>query len=60
MRYVVTSWHDEDSTTFNEVDTEQPENEQPCIIRSWNTAKVPNAGYLAKDFCRRHNANLGG
>jgi protease II len=55
-RYIVTVWHSENYTTFYVVDTSQPEREQPCIIHAWSDQVEPNASFLARDFCMRHNA----
>ena len=55
-RYKVTLWHGEYGTVYYVIDTSQPESEQPCVIHSWNTRTEPQAEFLARDFCLRHNA----
>jgi len=55
-RYETTIAHGEAGTVYSVVDTTQPEAEQPCVVQSWNTRTDPNAQYLARDFCIRHNA----
>ena len=54
-RFNVVVTHGEFASTFTVVDSEQPEAEQPAIVRAWNNRNEPNAAYLARDFCARHN-----
>ena len=55
-RYKTVVTHGESGSLFQVVDTWQPECEQPCVVLSWNTSNEPNAAYLARDFCDRHNS----
>jgi hypothetical protein len=57
-RYIVTAFHGATATTFYAVDTFQPEDEQPAIVRSWSTGLDPNAFWLAQNFCDRHNRTV--
>ena len=55
VRYKVVIRHDEGASLFLVVDTFQPTEEQPCIVLGYNSKTEPNAAFLAKDFCERHN-----
>lgn len=46
----------ESATTYNVVDSEAPEREQPAVMIGFTTAKDHNAQFLAEDYCYRHNA----
>lgn len=50
-RYRVVTWHGEMETIYMIVDTSQPIDEQPAVVRRFSTATAPNALYLAYDFC---------
>jgi hypothetical protein len=54
-RYIVVVNHGERFTTYNVVDTWQPQSEQPAVVHCWATDFEPNAAFLAKDFCVRNN-----
>jgi hypothetical protein len=60
QRYRVVVNHGEYASTYNVVDTAQPESEQPCIVIGWSSRTEAHAAYLAANFCTRHNAKQGG
>ena len=59
--YRVAVGHGEGRTVYYVVDSSQPEAEQPAVVRSFDTSRDgggASAGWLARDFCERHNANI--
>lgn len=43
-------------TSHYVIDTDRPEREGSRVIYAWDTNDEPNAAFLARDFCERHNA----